>query len=99
MKRLLVFAASIFAIAACSTTLTKEGEKIRVVTAHQKESCAFVKLITVRIGLGADKSGSALKEALNQTAGVGGNSFYLISSESNAFDGASVSGEALKCDQ
>ena len=70
---------------------------MRVVTANQKERCEFIKLVTVRVGLGPDKPGSALKKALNETAAVGGNSFYLISSTGDAIDGASVSGEALKC--
>lgn len=86
-------------LAGCATQLTKEGERVRVVTDNQKESCEYIKLITVHVGLGPDKPGSALKKALNRTAEVGGNGFYLISSEGNAFDGASVSGEALKCNR
>jgi len=80
----------------CSVALTKDAEAVRVVTDNQKERCEFIKLITVRVGLGPDKPGSALKKALNQTAAAGGNSFYLISSNGD-IDGASVSGEALKC--
>jgi hypothetical protein len=79
------------------TSLTKEGERVRVITANQKEGCEYLKLITERAGLGPDKLGSALKKALNETADAGGDSFYLIYTEGNIFDGASVSGEALKC--
>lgn len=99
MIRYLAMVGVLLVVAGCSTELTKAGKSVRVVTAHQKESCVFIKLITVRVGLGPDKPGSALKKALNETAEAGGNSFYLINSEEDAFDGASVSGEALKCTQ
>lgn len=97
--RIIVIVAASFFLSGCATELTKEGEQVRVVTANQKESCEYVKLITTRVGIGQDKPGSALKEALNKTAEAGANSFYLISSGGNAIDGASVSGEALKCNQ
>ena len=84
-------------ISSCSTSLTKEGEKVRVISESQKGNCEFIKLVTVQVSLGPDKLGSALKAALNEAGSVGANSFHIINNVVHWADGASVSGEALKC--
>lgn len=78
-------------------TLTEEGAKVRVISAQEKQGCKYLKLITVRASLGPDKTGQALKSALNETAVAGGNSFLPININQDWFDGASASGEALRC--
>ena len=88
----------ILLLAGCATNLTSEGEKVRVVTDDQKQDdCKFIKLISVRAGLGPDKPSSALKKALNEAGGVGANGFYVITNVVHWADGASVTGEALNC--
>ena len=77
--------------------LTEDGAKVRVISAPEKQGCTYLKLITVRASLGPDKTGQALKLALNETAAAGGNSFLPININQDWFDGASASGEALKC--
>lgn len=84
------------AMTGCAS-LTDEGAKVRIVTAQEKPACQFVKLITVRAPLGPDKTGQALKKALNETAAAGGDSFFPVNINQDLFDGASASGEALKC--
>jgi hypothetical protein len=82
----------------CATNLTAEGEKVRVVTENQKQNnCKFIKLISVRVGLGPDKPGSALKKALNEAGAVGADGFFVITNVVHWADGASATGEALKC--
>jgi hypothetical protein len=82
----------------CATKLTPAGEKVRIISDTQRADCDFVKLISYQVGLGPDKSGSALKGALNQAAEAGANSFYIITNNIHWADGATVSGEAFKCE-
>lgn len=77
--------------------LTEEGAKVRVITGQEKAGCKFLKLVTVRASLGPDKTGQALKLALNETATAGGDSFLPVNINQDWFDGASAAGEALKC--
>jgi hypothetical protein len=77
--------------------LTVEGAKVRVISAQEKVGCKFLKLVTVRASLGPDKTGQALKLALNETAAAGGDSFLPVNINQDWFDGASAAGEALKC--
>lgn len=87
-----------FLLSGCATNLTAEGQKVRIVTENQKENnCEFLKFISVRVGLGPDKPGSALKKAMNEAGSIGANGFYLISDTVHWAEGASVTGEALKC--
>jgi hypothetical protein len=95
MKNIIVIVA-IF-LAGCAAALTPEAEKVRIVTANQKEKCQVIKLIMESQKLGPDKPNGALRNALNATAAAGGNAFYLLSSNSDWADGASISGEALSC--
>lgn len=77
--------------------LTEEGAKVRVISSQEKLGCKFLKLVTVRASLGPDKTGQALKLALNETAAAGGDSFLPVNINQDWFDGASAAGEALKC--
>jgi hypothetical protein len=98
IKKTCLLGIVVFALVGCAATLTPDGEKVRVVSESQKErSCKFIKLISVKADLGPDKPGSALRLALNATAAVGGNGFFIITNTVHWIDGASVSGEALNC--
>ncbi|WP_421883225.1 hypothetical protein [Methylibium sp.] len=85
------------ALSGCATQLTDAGSKVRVVTEQQRPGCQFVKLVSAQADLGPDKPGSALKKAMNEVAAVGGNGLFLVTNTVHWFDGASVTGEALKC--
>lgn len=95
MKEWLLVA--VISVSGCSVNLTKDGQKVRVVNESQRESCEFIALVSVNSDLGPDKPGSALKKALNETASQGGNGLFIITNTIHWFDGASVSGEALRC--
>ena len=84
-------------ILGCAVPLSPAAEKIELINANQKEKCERVKLISFNQSLGPDKPGNALKGALNEAAAAGADSFFVVSSTSHAFDGASVVGEALRC--
>ena len=94
LKLLPVVAMSV--LAGCAT-ITDEGSKVRVVSEQSRQGCKYLKLVTVRASLGPDKPGQVLKKALNETAEVGGDSLYIINNVQDVFDGASLSGEALRC--
>lgn len=95
--KILIVSTVLALLSGCASTLSADGERVRVVTEQQRQACKFIKLVTVRKSLGPDKPGSALKEAMNETAAAGGNGFYLITNTVHWADGASVAGEALIC--
>ena len=84
-------------VSGCATELTTAGQGVRIVTETQRQQCRFLQLITVRVGIGPDKPGSALKAAINEAATAGGNGLYLVTNAVHWLDGASVAGEALRC--
>jgi hypothetical protein len=89
----LVVAATIVGCA----SLSDEGAKVRVISEQAKHGCTYLRLVTVRASLGPDKPGQALKKALNETGETGGDSFFVINNSQDWVDGASISGEALRC--
>lgn len=72
---------------------------MKLVSASEKERCERIKLITSSQHVGPDKSVNAMKKALNEAALVGANSFYVASTSMDPLDGASVVGEALRCNK
>lgn len=84
-------------LAGCATTLTDEGQRVKIVTANQKERCETIKMVTFNQRLGPDKPGNAMKAVLNETAAAGGNGLYVVSTSNDWAEGASVIGEALRC--
>jgi len=47
--------------------------------------------------LGPNKAGNAMNKALNEVAKRGGNGLYIASSGVDWAEGASLTGEALRC--
>ena len=92
----LAFLPIVIALSGCATQLSPAGAQVKVVTEAQREKCSLLTIISTEQSLGPDKPGNALRKALNEVAGLGGNGFRVISS-SVGFDGASVTGEALNC--
>ena len=71
---------------------------VRVITDEAaRKSCQYLGLVTVRKAMGPNKAGGALKKALAEVAKMGGNGLFLINQSETWVDGASASGEALKC--
>lgn len=97
MKNLAAFAVAIASLVGCATPLTDAGSKVRVVNEQNRTHCRFIKLLTVRVSLGPDKPGEALKQALNEAAAAGGNGLFIVTNVVHLLDGASVAGEALAC--
>jgi hypothetical protein len=73
--------------------------KLRAVTENAKDQCTLVKTITKGAGGTGDPSANAervLKLALQEAAGLGADSYFVVSATSNA-SGANVILEALSC--
>jgi hypothetical protein len=83
----------------CAVPLTPGAEKVQLVSAQQKEKCERLKLVTFNQRIGPDKPGNAMKSALNEAAAAGADSFYVVSSTMDWAEGASVVGEALRCNK
>src|SRR3954470_4418044 len=90
----IVISATLFG---CATELTGSAKDIRIVSVDQKAKCQFLGLITTEQRLGPDKSGNALKKAYNSAANRGANAIYIITSNNDWAEGASVTAEAYKC--
>jgi len=91
-------------MSACSTAITAKGNFIRPVNSAEKEkySCSFLGMVTASHGMGwsnGDNQESALNEARNKVADLGGNAMTILSSDGGtAFVPAvTFNVEALKC--
>lgn len=85
-------------IAGCATSLDFGAEKVQVVTANQKERlCQSLGVVSTEQRVGPNKPSNAMNKALNEVARKGGNGIYVVSSNTDWAEGASVTAEALRC--
>lgn len=99
MKKSLVFLCAVSSILAsgCATQLENGAEKVRLVTAGQKESCESLGIISTDQQLGLNKASNAMNKAVNEVARRGGNAIFVLSTGTSGLDGAAVTAEALRC--
>src|SRR5437868_2670007 len=98
-----------FAVSALSTPAdaasgiiesTPRAAVVRVVTDESsRKACQFLGMISVRKAMGLNKAGGALRKALDRVAQMGGNGLFLLNQSQTWTDGATVTGEALRCPQ
>jgi hypothetical protein len=81
----------------CATQLDSSAEKVRLVTATQKESCESLGIISTDQQLGLNKASNAMNKAINEVARRGGNAVFVLSTGTSGLDGAAVTAEALRC--
>lgn len=85
-------------LAGCATTLEPGAEKVQVVTAGQKErSCQSLGIVSTEQRVGPNKPSNAMNKAINEVARKGGNGVFVVSSNLDWAEGASVTAEALQC--
>lgn len=94
----------LFLIASCSTTISEHGQKVRPITASEKEkySCEFLGVVTGSHGSSWTAGGnneSAMNETRNKVADLKGNAFMILNTDGgNWLDPTnSINVEALKC--
>ena len=92
-----LFILSVFFLGGCAATLNENASSVAVVTAEQKSNCQSLGLINTQHKLGSNKPKSAMNKALNEVVRLGGDSIYIISTNLDWAEGATVSAEALKC--
>ena len=99
MKKLFILATTITVslLSGCATSLEPGAEKIRMITAEQKGVCESLGIVTMDQQLGPYKTSNSMNMMLNEVLRRGGNSVFLVSQGRSGFDGASVTGEALRC--
>jgi hypothetical protein len=99
MKKIIIFASAIAAIclSGCATHLDTSAEKVRLVTATQKESCESLGIVSTDQQLGLNKASNAMNKAINEVARRGGNAVFVVSTGTSGVDGAAVTAEALQC--
>lgn len=81
----------------CATSLDSGADKVGVVTAGQKERCHSLGIVSTEQRVGSNKPSNAMNKALNEVARKGGNGIYVLSSNLDWAEGASVTAEALQC--
>ena len=85
-------------VVGCATTLDVGAEKVQVVTANQKErSCQSLGVVSTEQRVGPNKPSNAMNKALNAVARKGGNGIFVVSTNLDWAEGASVTAEALEC--
>ena len=89
---------SVFWLAGCATSLESGAEKVQVVTAGQKERlCQSLGVVSTEQRVGPNKPSNAMNKAINEVARRGGNGIFVVSSNLDWAEGASVTAEALQC--
>jgi hypothetical protein len=86
-----------FLVSGCATQLDIGAEKVRLVTAAQKESCESLGIISTDQQLGLNKASNAMNKVVNEVAHRGGNAVFVLSTGTSGLDGAAVTAEALRC--
>jgi hypothetical protein len=84
-------------VTGCATSLESGAEKVQVVTAGQKERCQSLGIVSTEQRVGPNKPSNAMNKALNEVARKGGNGIFVLSSNIDWAEGASVTAEALQC--
>lgn len=97
MKMFLLGAAAVVLMSGCATTLDPGADKVRIVTAQQKERCESLGVLSVEQRTGPNKPGSAMNKAMNEVAKRGGNGLFVVATSTDWAEGASVTGEAMRC--
>jgi len=89
---------SIFSFVGCATSLESGAEKVQVVTTGQKERlCQSLGIVSTEQRVGPNKPNNAMNKAINEVARKGGNGIFIVSSNLDWAEGASVIAEALQC--
>ena len=99
MKNTIIFltAVSTMFFSGCATQLDNGADKVRLVTATQKESCESLGIISTDQQLGLNKASNSMNKAINEVARRGGNAIFILSTGTSGLDGAAVTAEALRC--
>jgi hypothetical protein len=99
MKNTVFFSFAVCSVflSGCATQLEKGADKVRLVTATQKESCESLGIISTDQQLGLNKASNAMNKAINEVARRGGNAVFVLSTGTSGLDGAAVTAEALRC--
>ena len=100
MKRKVTLIAFSVLLFGCTTTLTTEGQSIKVVDEKAAKECEFVDFISEINSTGLSAKGemeNALVEARNKAAELGANALQIIDTEFDIFVGGMVTANAYKC--
>ena len=99
MKHFTGIAVAVFiaATAGCATSLDPGAERVRLISAEQKDSCESLGIVSTDQQLGLNKASNSMNKAVNEVARRGGNGIYIVSTGRSGIDGQAVTAEALRC--
>lgn len=85
------------AVSGCATQLDTGADKVRIVSATQKDACESLGIVNTDQQLGLNKASNSMNKAINEVARRGGNGIYIVSNGTSGIDGVAVTAEALRC--
>lgn len=95
---LVASALTLLSLTGCATSLESGAETVQIVTASQKERlCQSLGVVSTEQRVGPNKPSNAMNKAINEVARKGGNGIFIVSSNLDWAEGASVTAEALQC--
>ena len=87
MENILFLTSLLTMLIGCSINITKEGSKVRLVSEQERNSCSFIGVVTGSMAMGASTghdAESAMNEARNEVAALGGNGLRALNIDSEA---------------
>jgi len=100
MKRKVTLIAFSVLLFGCTTTLTTEGQSIKVVDGNAAMRCEFVDFINevdVRGNGTKKRMHNAIIKARNKASEMGADSLHILTSNYDVFVGGMVTANAYKC--
>jgi hypothetical protein len=97
MNKILLTAVAVSSLSGCATQLDASAEKVRLVSASQKDACESLGIVNTDQQLGLNKASNSMNKAINEVARRGGNSIFIVSNGTSGIDGVAVTAEALRC--
>lgn len=84
----------------CTTTLTSEGQSIKVIDENAARECEFIDFINevdVRGNSANKRMHNAIVKAKNKSSGLGADSLQILTSGYDVFVGGMVTANAYRC--
>ena len=102
MKRIITLIVFSSLLLGCTTTLTNEGESIKVIDAKMAEECElvdFINEVDTRGNSTKKRMHNAIIKARNKASELGADSLQILTSDFKVLVGGMVTANAYKCSE
>ena len=100
MKRIITLIVFSSLLLGCTTTLTNDGESIKVIDAKMAEECKFVHFVTGSNSNGINAKAeidNAITKVRNKASELGANAVQIMTTDWDYWGGGVVTANAYKC--